>query len=165
MHHWLLELLLNKLLVGYLIPTDWQKTSDDNWKESWSEKMPTTPRSYGRPCVLHYTLVLQQYSLLMNLADRFVTFFSDKIAKIRNSFSSSDSFSVPPPPDVPNFSCFTQVSKKEIRKIIMKSPSKSCLLDPWPTFLVKIFYCPLLPGLLTAHCQKVLYLMSLTRLL
>ena len=26
MHHWLLELLLNKLLVGYLIPTDWQKT-------------------------------------------------------------------------------------------------------------------------------------------
>ena len=38
------------------------------------------------------------------LADRFVTFFSDKIAKIRISFSSSDSFSLPPPPDVPNFS-------------------------------------------------------------
>ena len=34
MHHWLLVLLLNKLLVGYLIPTDWQKTSDDNWNES-----------------------------------------------------------------------------------------------------------------------------------
>ena len=102
MHHWLLELLLNKLLVAsFLIPTDWQKTSDDNWNksgvkinlpaidldfenrllgaihwstkirqgtsETWSEKMLMTPRSYGRPYVLHYTLVLKQYSLLMNL--------------------------------------------------------------------------------------------------
>ena len=184
MHHWLLELLLNKLLVGYLIPTDWQKASDDNWKESgvkinlptidldfenrllgvihwstkirqvtsetWSEKMLTTPRSYGRPCVLHFTLVLKQCSLLMNLkrfTDRFVTFFSDKIAKIRNSFSSSYSFSIPPPPDVPNFSCFKQVSQEEIRKIIMKSPSKSCLLDPWPTFLVKECIDILLPSI------------------
>ena len=34
MHHWLLVLLLNKLLVGYLTPTGWQKTSGDNWNES-----------------------------------------------------------------------------------------------------------------------------------
>ena len=80
--------------------------------------------------------VLPSHESKKGLADRFVTFFSDKIAKIRNSFSSSDPFSLPPPPDVPNFSCFKQVSQEEIRKIIMKSPSKSCLLDPWPTFLV-----------------------------
>ena len=35
--------------------------------ETWSEKMLMTPRSYGRPYILHYTVVLKQYSLLMNL--------------------------------------------------------------------------------------------------
>ena len=85
--------------------------------------------------------------MAMGRADRFVTFFSDKIDKIRNSFSSSDSFTLPPPPDVPNFSCFKQVSQEEIRKIIMKSPTKSCLLDPWPTFLVKECIDILLPSI------------------
>ena len=87
------------------------------------------------------------YSSCGTLDDRFVTFFSDKIDKIRNSFSSSDSFTLPPPPDVPNFSCFKQVSQEEIRKIIMKSPTKSCLLDPWPTFLVKECIDILLPSI------------------
>ena len=172
MHHWLLVVLLNKLLAGYLTPTGWQKTSGDNWNksgvkinlptieldfkdrllgtihwstnirqitlETWSEIMLMTLRSYCRSYALHYTLVLKQFSLesKKGLADQFVTFFSDKIAKIRNSFSASDSFTLPPPPDVPNFSCFKQISQEEIRKFIMKSPSKSCLLDPWPTFVV-----------------------------
>ena len=35
--------------------------------ETWSEIMLMTPRIYGRSYVLHYTLVLKQYSLLMNL--------------------------------------------------------------------------------------------------
>ena len=48
---------------------------------------------------------------------------------------------------MPNFSCFKQVSQEEIRKIIMKSPSKSCLLDPWPTFLVKECIDILLPSI------------------
>ena len=74
-------------------------------------------------------------------------FFSDKIAKIRNLFSTSESFTLPPPPDVPNFSCFKQVFQEEIRKIIMKSPTKSCLLDPWPTFLVKECIDILLPSI------------------
>ena len=94
--------------------------------------------------------VLPSHESKKGLADQFVTFFSDKIAKIRNSFSSSDSFTLPPPPDVPNFSCFKQVSQEEIRKIIMNSPTKSCLLDPWPTFLVK-------------ECIDIL-LLSITRL-
>ena len=91
--------------------------------------------------------VLPSHESKKGLADRFVTFFSDKIDKIRNSFSSSDSFTLPPPPDVPNFSCFKQVSQEEIRKIIMKSPTKSCLLDPWPTFLVKECIDILLPSI------------------
>ena len=60
---------------------------------------------------------------------------------------SKKTFSSPPPPDVPNFSCFKQVSQEEIRKIIMKSPTKSCLLDPWPTFLVKECIDILLPSI------------------
>ena len=91
--------------------------------------------------------VLPSHESKKGFADRFVTFFSDKIDKIRNSFSSSDSFTLPPPPDVPNFSCFKQVSQEEIRKIIMKSPTKSCLLDPWPTFLVKESIDILLPSI------------------
>ena len=91
--------------------------------------------------------VLPSHESKKGLADQFVTFFSDKIAKIRNSFSSSDSLTLPPPPDVPNFSCFKQVSQEEIRKIIMKSPTKSCLLDPWPTFLVKECIDILLPSI------------------
>ena len=91
--------------------------------------------------------VLPSHESKKGLADWFVTFFSHKIATIRNSFSSSDSCTLPPSPDVPNLCCFKQVSQQEIRKIIMKSPSKSCLLDLWPTFLVKECINILLPSI------------------
>ena len=32
---------------------------------------------------------------------------------------------------------FIPVSQDDVRKIILSSPTKSCSLDPWPTFLVK----------------------------
>ena len=67
------------------------------------------------------------------------------MAGLRKSFSSSDSF-ILLPPDVPKFSCFQQVSQEDIRKIIMKSPTKSRLLDPWYTFLVKECIDILLPS-------------------
>ena len=41
--------------------------------ETWSEKMLMTLRSYGRSYVLHYTLVLKQCSLLMNLRNIVLT--------------------------------------------------------------------------------------------
>ena len=40
--------------------------------------------------------VLPSHESKKGLADWFVTFFNDKIAKIRNSFSSSDSFTLRP---------------------------------------------------------------------
>ena len=125
--------------------------------------------------VLHSALHSSPEAVLLScestkgLADQFATFFHDKIAKIRNSFSSSDSFILPPPPDVPKFSSFKQVSQEYIKKIIMKSPNKSCFLDPWPTFLVKECIDILLPLItrlvLTPHYQKVLYQTGLRRLL
>ena len=77
----------------------------------------------------------------------FVTFFSDKISKIRDSFTNTDSFTLPAPSDVPKFDLFKPVSEDEVRKVITKSPTKSCLLDPWPTFLVKECLDILLPSI------------------
>ena len=61
------------------------------------------------------------------LDDRFVEFFIEKIEKIRSTFSDS------PPP---MFSTFSTVTEDQVTKVITNSPSKSCSLDPWPTFLV-----------------------------
>ena len=83
-----------------------------------------------------------------SLADRFATFFSNKIVKIHESFSSSESCNmVHPPFDPPKLTVFTQVTQDEIGKIISKSPTKSCLLDPLPTFLIKECIDILLPSI------------------
>ena len=94
------------------------------------------------------------------LANCSVTFFSDKITKIMDSFSSTDSSRLPAPLDLPNFDSFKTVSDEEIHKAIMKSSTKSCLLDLWPTFLVKECLDILLPSLTNSvPCLKVLFLL------
>ena len=83
-----------------------------------------------------------------SLADRFATFFSNKIVKIRESFCSSGSGNtVHPPFDPPKLTVFTQVTQDEIENVIIKSPTKSCLLDPLPTFLIKECMDILLPSI------------------
>ena len=77
------------------------------------------------------------------LTNCFVTFFSDKITNIRDWFSSTDFFRLPAPPDLPKIDSFRTVSDVEIHKAIMKS----CLLDLWPTFLVKECLDILLPSI------------------
>ena len=101
-------------------------------------------------------IVLPSYQSKECLANRFVTYFSDKITKIRDLFSSTDSFSLPAPSDIPSFDSFKEVSDEEIQKAIMKSPTKSCLLDPWPTFLVKECLDILVPseGVVHADFEK-----------
>ena len=42
---------------------------------------------------------------------------------------------------------FDDVSPDDIAKVIKNSPTKSCLLDPWPTFLVKDCLDILLPSI------------------
>ena len=57
--------------------------------------------------------------------------------KIRTIFISNN-FHIPPPVEpVAKFSSFNSVSYDDVHKIIKLSPTKSCFLDPWPTFLVK----------------------------
>ena len=73
-----------------------------------------------------------------SLADRLCEFFIDNISKIRSSFpTNSDSFVTPDKSPSSFLSQFSTVSEDEVRKIINSSPTKSCSLDPWPTFLVK----------------------------
>ena len=86
-----------------------------------------------------------------SLSNRFGSFFCDKISQIRDGFTDGGPvklFPDSPPP------CFDSVSSSEVKKIIMSSPTKSCLLDPWPTFLVKeymTYYCHLSLSLSIAH--------------
>ena len=81
------------------------------------------------------------------LTDQFAAFFTDKIAKIRESFSSFSSFSLPSPVNPPGLVKFDDASPDDIAKVIKNSPTKSCLLDPWPTFLVKDCLDILLPSI------------------
>ena len=69
-------------------------------------------------------------------SDQFASFFSYKIKKIRDTFADTEN-GVHPPSDPPKISVFRQVSEDDVHKIIKTSPTKSCLLDPWPTFLIK----------------------------
>ena len=71
------------------------------------------------------------------LADRFVEFFTEKIEKIRSTFSGSANLQhIIPDSPPPMLSTFSTVTEDQVTKVITNSPSKSCSLDPWPTFLV-----------------------------
>ena len=71
------------------------------------------------------------------LADRFVSSSQKKIAKIHSTFPTSlNSQHITPDSPPPKFSTFSTVIEDQVTKIIMKSPSRSCSLDPGPTFLV-----------------------------
>ena len=60
--------------------------------------------------------VLPSHASQICLANRFVTFFSDKIRKVRDSFTNTDSFTLPAPSDVPKFDLFKQFLRMKYRK-------------------------------------------------
>jgi hypothetical protein len=84
-------------------------------------------------------------------ADAFLEFFENKVKSVR---SGTDGY---PPAKVravanTQFLSFHACSADDVRRIIMKSPTKSCDLDPIPTFILKELLCTLLP-FLTAMCN------------
>ena len=89
--------------------------------------------------VLHRTseTVLPAHSSDKSLADMFASFFSNKISKIRDTFSTSGSFNDAPDSLPPAFNAFMPVTEDAVYKCISESPTKSCSLDPIPTFLLK----------------------------
>ena len=83
------------------------------------------------------------------LADQFASFFHNKIKTIRDTFIPSGSEKdVHPSSDPPKLTAFTVVSQDTVNKIIRNTPTKSCLLDPWPTFIIKKCSDILLPSII-----------------
>ena len=67
-----------------------------------------------------------------SLANKFASFFYQKIKRIRDMFTASSTVVIPPMCTPPNLPHFNEVSENEILKIINNYPTKSCLLDPVP---------------------------------
>ena len=83
-----------------------------------------------------------------SLAEQFASFFLNKINEIRDTFAPCGTENVVhPPSDPPQITVFRQVSQDAVGKIIKTSPTKSCLLDPWLTFLIKECIDIVLPSL------------------
>ncbi len=73
-----------------------------------------------------------------DIPDELCDFFQNKIENIQHIFNISDGeiqHNMPPPSAI--LEALTPASPEEIRKLIMSSPTKSCSLDPIPTFLLK----------------------------
>ena len=88
-------------------------------------------------------LVLPTNSDKEDLAEKFSKFFTDKVANIRSQLDkqsssiSHDDVHVSQHCNENVLDTFQQASIDEVKKIIMKSPSKSCSLDPIPTGILK----------------------------
>ena len=81
-----------------------------------------------------------------SLANKFASFFHQKI-RIRDMFTASSTVVIPPICTPTNLPRFNEVSENEVLKIIKNSPTKSYLLDPVPTFLLKYCVEILLPSI------------------
>ena len=97
--------------------------------------------------------VLPEHISLQELADRFSKYFISKIEDIRSQILASTDKSLPTNTvtkvgdNVPSFASFQPLSDSEMRKLITSSPSKSCSLDPIPTWLLKECLDGILPFL------------------
>ena len=90
---------------------------------------------------------LPTYDSAQVLSNGFVTFFAGKVAKIYDGIEIeielANSHSIPEPqqPRTHELACtmseFDHVTAVDIQKYIMKTPAKSCLLDPIPTWFIK----------------------------
>ena len=82
---------------------------------------------------------LPESNNVKSLCDHFTKYFCDKIRTIRANFSNqvNDVPSVQKPEIRTKLFNLEPASEDEVRKIIMKSASKSCDLDPIPTNILK----------------------------
>ena len=75
------------------------------------------------------------------LANSFGTFFEEKISKIRSvfktNFTPGQGDDIKPGYNPPPLNNFKPLSQDEVKKLISKAPTKSCDLDPCPTFIIK----------------------------
>ena len=88
----------------------------------------------------------------LELANRISTYFKEKITKIRIHLENVQKlFAMDQGPEVllvdenDHLTSFDEATEEEVKKIIMASASKSCILDPIPTYLLKKCLHVLLP--------------------
>ena len=95
-----------------------------------------------------------------DLANEFVVFFRDKIRRVMDKLDNIPSYeagiSATDSNPSSHFNTFSQMSEKSIRKIIMQSPTSTCLLDPIPTELLKACVDELLPSITRIVNQSLL---------
>ena len=75
-----------------------------------------------------------------SLADKFASFFTDKITKLHSSLSSTADSTSPhiEPPSVPSkLTSFRLATVDDISRLINQAPNKQCNLDPIPMSLLK----------------------------
>ena len=76
-----------------------------------------------------------------SLSEKFASFFSDKVSKLRLAFQNTSPVLSPhfPEPLIspPSFPSFAPATHDEIHKILLNCPNKQCDLDPIPTWLLK----------------------------
>ena len=71
-------------------------------------------------------------------ADDFIQFFEKKVESVRASTANCPPSSLPPQPAVNSTLTELRVcSEEDVRRGIMTSPTKSCTLDPIPTFILR----------------------------
>lgn len=120
--------------------TDTIQTNADNPKKLWKELN-----------ILHRTseTVLPERKDDKTLADMFCSFFADKITRIRTcTFTTQLTRPICPERSPAHFDNFTAANEGEVFKMITSSATKSCLLDPLPTFFVKECADILVPSLM-----------------
>ena len=85
--------------------------------------------------------ILPTHSCDKTLADQFLSFFHNKIDNIRTGLCAMVDEPLVEIPDQSfngvQLNCFSSVTLQEIRHIILKAPSKSCELDPLPSWLLQ----------------------------
>ena len=79
-----------------------------------------------------------------DLPEAFSELFSDKIKTIHHDLDAFPADNVIPFEGA-HLTCFRPVSEETVHDLILKSPTKSCTLDPIPTELLKSWIDDLVP--------------------
>ena len=101
--------------------------------------------------------VLPLYSSQDTLANQFADFFEDKVQKIRDSLPVVEAHVVSLPPCNSELCVFMPVTISDVSRIVMKSSTKACALDPMPTWLLKellLSIAPLMTDFINSSLQS-----------
>ena len=107
--------------------------------------------------------VLPSFVDKKSLANRFGSFFIDKIKKIQDTFKHTRSKFLHSDKEPPTVSSFQVVTDSEVLKFIKEAPSKTCSLDPCPTHIVKHWGWSDRPRLIQCTTAKVVLVMQYLR--